>query len=66
MGLYVKQFIPVTFKMIKTGTSWAVLNSIYESAIIFFAVELFILQKFNPVFFERIVEVLEWWCKNDT
>ena len=62
-GLYVKQFIPVMVKMVQTGTSWIVLNQIFQDAMIFLGIELFILNRLNPVFFEKVVDTIEGFWK---
>ena len=66
LGLYVKQFIPVTVKMFGWNALmvvWDALMVIMRDTMIFMGIELFILQKFNPVFFERIVETINGWYK---
>ena len=39
-------------------TSWATISRIFEDVMIFLAVELFIIQKFNPVFFKKVEETI--------
>jgi len=50
---------PNTVKM----SVWNQLNGILQDTMIFFAVELFILQKFNPCFFEKVVVEINRWYK---